>query len=61
MAEAAGCNKRAIIRIRSKLRLFGSIKAPPIKAGRPRSITPIMLEAFLEDPSSIGERFQRPG
>lgn len=46
IAEAAGCSRRAIIRIRSNLRLFGSVKAPSIKAGRPRSITPIMLEAL---------------
>lgn len=46
IAEAAGCSKRAITRIRSNMRLFGSIKAPSIKAGRPRSITPIMLEAL---------------
>jgi hypothetical protein len=43
MAEAAGCSKRAILRIRSNLRLLGTIKAPPIKAGRPRSITPVIL------------------
>ncbi|OQD95160.1 hypothetical protein PENVUL_c118G04214 [Penicillium vulpinum] len=56
MARAAGCSKRAIFRIRSNLRLFGTIKAPPVKAGRPRSITPIMLEALcnylLEKPNS---------
>jgi transposase len=56
MAQAAGCSKRAILRIRSNLRLFGTIKAPPIKAGRPRSITPVMLEALcdhlLEKPDS---------
>jgi hypothetical protein len=33
MAEAAGCSKRAIIRLRSNLQLFGSIKAPRIKGG----------------------------
>ncbi|KAJ5703719.1 hypothetical protein N7493_010857 [Penicillium malachiteum] len=48
MAAAAGCSKRAITRIRSNLRLFGSVKAPPIKAGRPRSLTPIMLETLCE-------------
>jgi hypothetical protein len=31
MAEAAGCSKRAIIRLRSNLQLLGSIKAPRIK------------------------------
>lgn len=48
MADAAGCSKRAIIRIRSNLQLFGSIKAPLMKAGRPRSITPIMMEALCD-------------
>lgn len=48
IAEAAGCSKRAITRIRSNLRVFGSIKAPSIKAGRPRSITPNMLEALCD-------------
>lgn len=48
MAEAAGCSKRSITRIRSNLRLFGSIKAPPAKVGRPQSITPIMLEALCD-------------
>lgn len=56
MARAAGCSKRAIFRIRSNIRLFGTIKAPSIKAGRPRSITPMMLEALcnylLEKPNS---------
>ncbi|OQD86930.1 hypothetical protein PENSOL_c082G07324 [Penicillium solitum] len=48
MADAAGCSKRAIIRIRSNLQLFGSIKAPLIKAGRPRSIKPVMMEALCD-------------
>ena len=48
IAKAAGCSKRAIIRIRSNLRLFGSVKAPPIKPRRPRSITLIMLEALCD-------------
>jgi hypothetical protein len=34
--------------IRSNLPLFGSIKASPIKARRPRSITPVMLEALSD-------------
>ena len=48
IAEAAGCSKRAITRIRSNMRIFGSVKAPSVKAGRPRSITPIMLEALCD-------------
>nr|KMM64269.1 hypothetical protein CPAG_00621 [Coccidioides posadasii RMSCC 3488] len=46
MAEAVGCSTCAIKQIRSNLRLFGSISTPPINAGRPRSITPSMLEAL---------------
>lgn len=48
IAEAARCSKRAITRIRSNLRLFGSITAPPMKARRPLSITPIILEALCD-------------
>nr|BAC54731.1 putative transposase [Aspergillus oryzae] len=48
IAEAANCSTRAIPRIRSNLRLFGSSKAPPNKGGRPRSISPIMLEALCD-------------
>lgn len=48
MAEAAGCSKRAIIRLRANLQLFGSLKAPQIKGGRPRKITPVMLEALCD-------------
>lgn len=48
MAETAGCSKRAIIRLRANLQLFGSLKAPQIKGGRPRKITPVMLEALCD-------------
>jgi len=48
MAAATGCSERDITRIRSNLRLFGSVKAPPIKAGRPRSITTFMLETLCD-------------
>jgi hypothetical protein len=48
IAKAAGCSKHAIIRFRSNLRLFGSVKAPPIKPGQRQSITPIMLEALCD-------------
>jgi transposase len=55
MAKTAGCSKRTILRISSNLRFFGSIKAPPNKGGRPRSITSVMLKALrdhlLEKPS----------
>jgi transposase len=48
IAEAAGFSQRAITRIRSNMRLFGSIKAPSIKDGRPRSITPIEPKALCD-------------
>jgi hypothetical protein len=48
MANAAGCSVRAVKYIRSNLRAFGSVKAPWNGGGRPRSVTPIMLEALRE-------------
>ncbi|THC88362.1 hypothetical protein EYZ11_012193 [Aspergillus tanneri] len=48
MADVAGCSERSIRYIRSNLRLFGSVKAPPNKAGRPRTVTPPMLDALRE-------------
>lgn len=48
MAEAAGFSKRAITSIRYNLRLSGSVKALSIEARRPRSITPIRLEALCD-------------
>ena len=48
MAKAASCNKRTILRISSNIRTFGSVKAPPNKGGRPRSISPTMLEALCD-------------
>nr|XP_001390211.2 transposase [Aspergillus niger CBS 513.88] len=48
MARTANCSKRAIFRLRSNLRLFGTLKAPPIKGGRPRKLTPPMLETLCD-------------
>ena len=48
MAEAAGCSVRAVKYIRSNLRAFGSVEAPWNGGGRPRSVTPTMLEALRE-------------
>ena len=45
-AQAAGCNRSTILRISSNIRMFGSVKAPPKRGGRPRSVTPVMLEAL---------------
>jgi transposase len=48
MAEAAGCSERMITRLRSNLRLFGSVKAPPNKGGRPRSLLPYMVQTLCD-------------
>ncbi|KAL2695201.1 hypothetical protein AAEP93_003954 [Penicillium crustosum] len=55
IADAAGCSARSITTMRTNLRQFGDTKTPPIRAGRPGSIIPPMLEALcdnlLEKPS----------
>jgi transposase len=48
IAKVAGCNPRSIYRINNLLRCFGSTKAPLNGVGRPRSITPPMLDALCE-------------
>lgn len=48
MALAAGCSKQSILHIRSNLKTFGNVRAPRNGVGRPRSITPSMLEALCE-------------
>jgi transposase len=48
MADVAGCSERSIRHIRSNLRYFGTTKAPFNGVGRPRSITPIMLQVLCE-------------
>jgi transposase len=49
MAKAAGCSCRAIKRIRSNLRCFGTTGAPPNRRGRHQLITPPMLDALCEN------------
>ena len=48
MAKVAGCSDRSVRAIRSNLRYFGSTKAPSNGVGRPRSVTPPMLDALCE-------------
>lgn len=48
IAQAAGYKKSTLSRISSNIRMYGSVKAPPIKGGRPRKITPVMLEALCD-------------
>lgn len=48
MAKAADCHKRTIKRHRSNVRSFGSVTAPPNKGGRPRSLTPLMVQVLCD-------------
>ena len=48
MAKVAKCSKRSVTDIRKNLRLFGSPRPPPIPAGRPPNITPVMLDALCD-------------
>jgi hypothetical protein len=54
IADIVGCSERSVFAIKSNLRCFSSTKAPSNGVGRPRSITPSMLDALcehlLEDP-----------
>jgi hypothetical protein len=48
IADVVGCSERSVFAIQSNLRHFGSTKAPLNGIGRPRSITPQMLDALCE-------------
>jgi hypothetical protein len=48
IANDARCSTRAIYRIQKNLRCFGSTKAPSNSVGRPRSITPLILDALCK-------------
>lgn len=47
MAKVAKCTERSITNIHKNMRLFGSVRSPPISAGRPPNITSPMLDALL--------------
>jgi transposase len=55
MAEIAECNERSIKAIRSNMYFYGTTTAPSNGGGRPRSITPLMLEALC------GHLLEKPG
>lgn len=62
MAEVARCSERTISTSRTNHRLFGSTKTPYNGCGgRPRSMTPQMMEALLnllrEDPTCNWKRW----
>ena len=48
IADVVGCSERFVFAIQSNLRHFGSTKAPSNGVGRPRSITPPMLDALCK-------------
>ncbi len=48
MADVAECSARSVKGIRSNLRHFGTTRAPPNGGGRPRSITPLMIDALCD-------------
>lgn len=48
IANVVDCSERSVFAIKSNLRLYGSTKAPSNGVGRPRSITPLILDALCE-------------
>jgi transposase len=48
IANVVGCSQRSVFGIKSNIRCFGSTRAPTNGAGRPRTITPPMLDALCE-------------
>jgi transposase len=48
IAETVGCSDRAVRRIRSRLRRYGTTTSPPNRVGRERKITPLMRDALFE-------------
>ncbi|KAK4071307.1 hypothetical protein Purlil1_13461 [Purpureocillium lilacinum] len=49
IARHVGCSPRSISRHATNRRLFGSTKMPFNGAGRPNTITPVMLEALCDE------------
>jgi transposase len=43
-----GCSPRGVRRIKQNLHFYGKTKAPSNGVGRPRSVTPPMLDALCE-------------
>lgn len=48
IAKIADCSERSVTYIRRKLRLYGTVKPRLGGAGRPPTITPLMLEALCD-------------
>ena len=49
IAETVECSERAVRRIRSRLRRFGTTTSPPNRVGRKAKITPLMRDALFEE------------
>jgi hypothetical protein len=48
IANAAKCSERSVTTIRSNLQVFGHVRAPLNRDGRPQSIMPLMLNALCD-------------
>ena len=48
MANVVDCHERTIRRLRTNKRLFGNVKAPLGKGGRPRSLNPVMVKSLCD-------------
>lgn len=48
IANAAGCHPSSISRHIANVGLFGSVKAPHMRRGRPRRLTPEMIKALCD-------------
>lgn len=48
MAGIVKCTERSVTHIHKNLRLLSTTRAPPVPAGRPASITPLMLNALCD-------------
>lgn len=48
ISQIAKCSERSVTELRRKLRLYGTAKPHLVRAGRPPSITPLMLEALCD-------------
>ncbi|KAJ5344403.1 hypothetical protein N7452_002407 [Penicillium brevicompactum] len=48
MAKVAKCNERSVTNIRRNIRVFGDSRSPPVPAGQPSIITPVMLDALCD-------------
>ena len=48
MAEAAGCYECMIRQLRSNMRQFGSVKAPPNRRGQPQTLILFIIQALYD-------------